>query len=329
MSFGIAVVGLDHWYTAFGVLDATHKNTDATLIGAWDKNAARRDEIKNKYGDIFVPSDASELWKRADVDLVCVCTATDEAVPLCKAALQAGKNVLSVKPPARSLPELDGVLEVVKASGKWYGSFEGIQRLHPKNAALREIIASGVIGSPLSYHQTAHGGLPSPWPGQSGASWWLDASKVPGGAWIDHAIYSVDLARFIFGGEITHVTGHTEKRTHKDLALEDYGVSLMRLRTGAGAHVSLLFEDTWSNETGGGFSDSMIIGTKGSIKASPEGWAVTSGGKTTQHAVPDAPYFQFAPLAKMLSSGTPPPFGAADARANLAACLQFYASAKR
>lgn len=337
MAFGIAVLGLDHWYTAFGVLDNTHKNASATLVGVWDKDASRRAEITAKYPDVLVVGEADALLRWDDVDLVCVCAATDEAVPLCKSALKAGKHVLSVKPPARTLVELDGVLSVAPGSGKFYGSFEGMQRLQPKNVKLRELLQSGAIGNPLSYHHVAHGGLPSPWPGKPGGapSWWLDKNKVPGGAWIDHAIYAVDLARFVFDGEITQAHGIMGRRTHPGLSVEDYGVSLMRLsrKNGVGGDVALMFEDTWANESGGGGASTnrtQFIGTKGSIVPDGDGWIVKSGGKETRHEIAASTYFQMSKLAEILQSGgkMPMPFDAKDARANLAACLSVYDAAK-
>ena len=330
MPFGIAVIGLDHWYTAFGVLDQAAQSAEAPLAGICDADPGRREVMQAKYPGAVVTEDSSVLLGRDDVALVAICAPTDAAPALAKQALAAGKHVLSVKPPARTLAELDGVIAQAEQAGRFYGSFEGMQRLTGRVQFLRQLVQEGAVGQPVTYHQVAHGGLPQPWPGRQGPSWWLDAERVPGGAWLDHAIYAVDLARWVFDGEIDHATGFIENRVHKNLALEDYGVALLRLapRSG-GANVTLLFEDTWTAGQGGGMHRQMIVGTAGSLRPDGNDWVVTAGGAETRHPIPAGPFFDLAALAALLQKGETPPFGPADARANLAVCLQVYAAAPR
>jgi predicted dehydrogenase len=328
MSFGIAVVGLDHWYTAFGVLDTAFASRGAPLVGVADPDGERRAGLREKYAGVLVTEEPDALYARNDVALVAITAPTVRAPEIAKRALAAGKHVLSVKPPARTLAELDGVIAAAERAGRFYGSFEGMQRLTPRVRMLRELIQSGAIGQAMSFYQQGHGGLPQPWPGQIGPSWWLDADQVPGGAWIDHAIYAVDLARFVFAGEIDAAAGIIERRVHENLAVEDYGASLMRLApAGGGAGVSLIFEDTWTAAPGGGAHQQRIFGTHGSIRPEGADWVVTANGQETRHAVPEGPFFDLEALAGLLQAGETPPFGPADARANLAACLRVYEAA--
>jgi predicted dehydrogenase len=329
MSFGIAVVGLDHWYTAHGVCDIAAASSLVTLAGIADPNPARQDWARERYPQTTVVGDAAALFARDDIHLVALCAPTAAAPALAEAALAAGKHVISVKPPARTLAELDAVIAVAQTAGRLYGSFEGLQRLHPSTLLLRTLIADGAIGTVMSYHQVGHGGLPSPWPGEPGGapSWWIDRAQVPGGAWLDHAIYAVDLARFVIDGEIDAATGLIERRVHTHLEIEDYGASLMRLRPANGGSVSLLFEDTWTAAPGGGAHRQQWIGTHGHIRAERGGWTVTRGGQETHHGTPTTPFFQLDALAQILQSGDTPPFGPHDARANLAACLAVYENA--
>ena len=331
MSFGVAVIGLDHWYTAFGVLDTCAASTTAPLIAVADPDPARQAQAREKYPKAFVTGDADAAMNRADVGLVAICASTDQAPDLAKRALALGKHVLSVKPPARTLAELDTVIAAAEVSGCFYGSFEGMQRLTPRVLLLRDLIEQGAIGLPMSYHQIGHGGLPSPWPSQpSGDSWWLHADKVPGGAWIDHAIYAVDLSRFVFGGEVDFATGVIETRVHAHLALEDYGMSLMRLRPrGGGASVSLVFEDTWTAKNGGGAHRQEFLGAEGILRPDGNDWLVIRGKEETRHAIPAAPFFGMDTLAERLQTGEALPFGPADAHANLAACLAVYEAAAK
>jgi predicted dehydrogenase len=330
MAFGIAVVGLDHWYTAFGVIDTAAKSAIAPLVGIAELRPEREAMARERYPDFRVRRDPDDLLADDAVALVAICASTDQAPELAKQALRAGKHVLSVKPPARTLAELDAVIAVVKETGRFYGSFEGMQRLTPRVTLLRDLLRGGAIGLPMSYHQVGHGGLPSPWPGEEGDSWWLHKGQVPGGAWIDHAIYAVDLARFVFGGEVDFATGVIENRVHKGLELEDYGMSLMRLQpSGGGPGVALMFEDTWTAGPDGGAHRQQFIGSEGAIQPGGNDWVVTKHGEETRHPIPAAPFFNLEVLANLLEKGETPPFGPADARANLAACLAVYRAAGR
>lgn len=330
MPFGIAVLGLDHWYTAFGALDNAAASTTAPLIGIADPSEERRAQMRAKYPQAQVESSPDALLARDDVALVAITAPTREAPEIAKRALAAGKHVLSVKPPARTLAELDAVLAAAERAGRFYGSFEGMPRLTPRLQLLRDLIQDGAIGQPMAFYQLGHGGLPQPWPGQTGDSWWLHAENAPGGAWIDHAIYAVDQARFVFGGEIDYAAGIIENRVHADLSLEDYGASLMRLRPASGGpSVSLIFEDTWTAQPGGGAHRQQILGSAGSVRPDGNAWVVTQGGEDTRHEVPTAAQTGIEALAALLQSGQTPPFGPADARANLAVCLSVYDAAKR
>lgn len=320
MSFKIALVGVDHWYTALGVLDIAKASTNVELLGVAEPSESRRTWLAEKHPGVGIEADPAALLT-GEADLVAICAPTAQAPALAIRALKAGSHVLSVKPPAKTLSELDEVISVATETGKFYGSFEGIQRLHPRALTLKKLIDDGAIGVPLSFHQVGHGGLPSPWPGEPGGapSWWIDPAKAPGGAWIDHAIYALDLARFALGGEVDFATGVLGNRLHAELPLEDYGVSLMRLSSG----VALIFEDTWAAKSGG-YGRYFFLGTEGTITAEGNAWVVRRGGEETRHDLPDVPFFPLDALAEALSSGSELPFGSADARANLAACLGVY-----
>jgi predicted dehydrogenase len=325
MPLNIGVVGLDHWYTAFAVIDTAQKSNAVNLLGVVELRSERLTLAQERYPNLTVTGNADSLLTDPTIELIAICAATADAPQLAMAALQNGKHVLCVKPSARTVADLDAVIAVAEENGKWFGSFEGMQRLQPRTQLLRELIRGGAIGTPMSYHQIGHGGLPSPWPGQNGMSWWRDANLVPGGAWIDHAIYAVDLSRFVFEGEVTFATGLIEKRLHKQEALEDYGVALLQLTPHNGhPSVSLLIEDTWAAESGGGYHQQLFIGTKGSLRPDGKDWVVTAGGTETRHPIPDAPFFDWEMLIPMVAGTTAPLFGPDDAQANLAACLSVY-----
>ena len=328
--FGIAVIGLDHWYTAFGVCETTHQSGVARLVAIADPAEYRRQWAEKEYPEVVVTDDTAAAMTRDDVDLVAICAPTRDAPALASQALAAGKHVVAVKPSAPDRAVLQAVVEASRQADRFFGSFEGMQRLHPKARLLKHLIEDGAIGTVLSLHQVGHGGLPSPWPGQPGGapSWWIDPDCISTGAWLDHAIYAIDLARFAIGGEIVSVSGTIGNRVHAALPMEDYGIALMTLSSPTGP-VSLVVEDTWAAEPGGGAHWMRVVGTHGWIEAEGAEWVVHRDGTQTRHRIDDSPFFPIDPLATALRGGTALPFGPEDALANLGACLDFYSTAQR
>src|SRR5438876_975785 len=93
----------------------------------------------------------------------------------------------------------------------------------------------------------------------SALSPWRWIWRVPGGGWLDHSIYAIDTARWLFGSEITSVSGIAGNKRHADLPVEDYGLAVYGFANGAVASV----EDTWTADRGYGFSRNELIGTAG------------------------------------------------------------------
>ncbi len=335
MAFGIAVLGLDHWYTAFGVLDTCAASPETPLVAVYEPDAWRRAEVSAAYPGVLVTDNVEQALDAPDVELAAICARTGDAVELAKRALFVGKHVVSVKPFARTVAEAEEVLVVAAESGRFFGSFEGMQRLHPRAETLRQIIESGAVGDIVALHQVGHGSLPAPWRGKKsgGDSWWLDSEQVPGGAWIDHAIYAVDLARFALQGEITQIVGATVgNRSHESLSVEDYGAALLTLETRSSqVHpVTCNITNTWCAEPGAGYSEYRFIGTRGTITAEAyAAWIVRTASGETRHEWEPGAFLRFDRLARILQNGEKPPFGADDARCNLATCLQFYEVANR
>ncbi|MCJ7751142.1 MAG: hypothetical protein MUQ65_08620, partial [Armatimonadetes bacterium] len=46
---GVGVVGLEHWYTVFGVLDEASKGSGLNLVAVADSSRRRLAEIKREY----------------------------------------------------------------------------------------------------------------------------------------------------------------------------------------------------------------------------------------------------------------------------------------
>jgi predicted dehydrogenase len=253
-----------------------------------------------------------------------------ELADLIREAAALGKHILPVKPVARSLAEAGAVAEAVRGAGVQCFPLESGWRLSPARARARQWVQEGRIGTPVRFSQTLNVGLPQPWPGSTErASWWLDNTRVPGGGWLDHAIYAIDYARWLFGAEPHAVRGFAGNLRYPELGVEDYGAATFDF-----PNCVAQIEDSWVIDRGFGYGRSEIVGTAGAISddSGPwgrlavrgnfghEGWMAVEparGGLAALGHLVDAIHGETALLATI-----------DDAYHNLAACLAFYQAAK-
>jgi len=138
----------------------------------------------------------------ADVDAVVVATTNNALAPVTLGAIRAGKHVIVEKPAARSVRELDELIEAATVAGvKIQVGFN--HRYHPALQKARELVDSGALG-PLMFirGRYGHGGRPG-----YDREWRADPELSGGGELIDQGVHLIDLARW-FLGDFPHVEGH-------------------------------------------------------------------------------------------------------------------------
>lgn len=328
---GVALLGLDHWYAALGLAAHAARNDAFQLVAVAHDDAQKAEQTAQEHGAVLATTDYAAVLERKDVQIVVAQYSTDRNVAVCRAAAEAGKHIISVKPMALDLAGADAIAAAVRAAGVTYLPFESLYRLAPEWQRIKQWLDEGRIGRPLRLLQSMHAGLPQAWPGSAESGWWVDPARVPGGGWLDHAIYAVDLARWLFGAEVREVRGAVANQRHPDLAVEDYGCATCTLSSGAVA----LIEDTWTAERGFFFNRSEIVGSAGAILDDTraggrlslrgdfgfEGWVAVEPRPAASGALLDH-------MAACLRGEAAPAAGAEDGRANLAACLAFYQAAR-
>lgn len=325
-----AVLGLDHWYTAFGVCEILAASDQLELAAICTENDDHAAWAAEKYPTVTLFRDPQKVFSNPDVDCVLICAPTATAEGYAIDALTNGKHVLGVKPTSNTLTGLQKIIDTATENNVFYGSFEGIQRFHPKTIALKDLLSKGTIGRVLSVHQVGNGGLPAPWEGKKSGepSWWIDPEMIQTGAWMDHAIYAIDLLRYTLDAEVDSVAGHIGNRLHTSLPLEDYGMALLRLKTPVGP-ISVVMEDTWSANPGGGAHWMRIVGTDGWLRSDGDDWIICKDGAETPVKTEESVFFRLEDFASALQGKCAMPFKPEDAIANVGACHQFYADAIR
>ena len=184
---GVAMLGLDHWYSADHIAPAVINGADTRLVAVSHDDVAKGRQLIRNADDAFWTSDYRAALDRKDVDIVVLLYSTDRNVAICKEAAALGKHIVSVKPMALDLAGADAIVAAVRAAGVQFFPLESQRRLNPDHRRIKSWLDEGRIGRPLRFTQMLHGSLPMAWPGSSETGWWTDPDRVPGGAWLDHS----------------------------------------------------------------------------------------------------------------------------------------------
>lgn len=320
----LGLVGLDHWYTVFAALDAARQASNVKLVGVADSSRKRLGEVASGYGPDYVTTEYERVIEDPKIDLICSLASTAGNVKVVRAALKAGKHVACVKPMVMTLRQADSLIDLAEDSDLVLWSFDQLGRAG--SAHLKRALDRGAIGQPFGFHQVMWAGLPRPWRDQTGRSWWTDEKLVPFGAWGDHAIYSIDVLRFIFDAEIESVEGQIANKRHRSLKLEDYGLSVLRLTNG----ITAMLEHAW---IGGPYHPhwTKICGTKGVIhmeRGLGEGGPTLATGRGLTPIKPLRSGGFLDPVLALVCKGAAKPSPARESRANLAAAFAFYRAAR-
>jgi predicted dehydrogenase len=182
---------MDHWYAALGTLDQLAKSESARLAALAHRDEGVARETAEKHGGVPWSVDPLEIAQRPDVDLVVTACTTRENPDVCVAAARNGKHIVSVKPMAMTLAEGERIATAVREAQVLFFPFESLVRLSAATRQYKQWIEEGRIGRPTAALTVLSGSVPrQDWPGRSvERTWWMDPAQVPGGGWIDHAIY--------------------------------------------------------------------------------------------------------------------------------------------
>jgi predicted dehydrogenase len=188
--------------------------------------------------------EAAGDWRSAigrdDIDVVLVCTPPHVHAEISIAAMRAGKDVLCEKPLSRTLGESEEMVRVAKETGRVLKCGFN-HRHHPAIREAKRLVEAGTIGRPI-FARCRYGICGRP--GYE-KEWRADPKQAAGGQLIEQGSHVIDLFRW-FMGEVEEVALMTGRGYFKGQPMEDNGMALFRMRSGATAslHTSLT---QWKN----------------------------------------------------------------------------------
>ena len=273
----VAVLGLGHWYSAYGLARGLREYPRAELVAAaWD-DQTQLEAFTSTFG-IKGYRDYGELLERERIDIVHLAAPVAQLADLTIRSAQAGKHIILGKPMAMNAAEADRMIEAVEAAGVSCLAFQGISRL--RCADLKTRIDSGQIGEIVLLHQVCRWSIAEDWHHSGTPGWFADPRQVPGGAFIDEGIYWIDLFRWLSGSEVVQVDARMANLVHKDIGVEDWGMATFTLANGVVATLEASWTINAPRKTGPSPKQNSVVRTEvvgTRAKSSTSGFAPRDG----------------------------------------------------
>jgi myo-inositol 2-dehydrogenase/D-chiro-inositol 1-dehydrogenase len=147
--------------------------------------------------DLQIPAafeDHRAIMEDEQIDAVIICSSTDTHAQMIEEAAVARKHIFCEKPIALDLAQISHALAVVDEAGvKLQVGFN--RRFDPSFKRVRDMVASGQLGTPHILRITSRDPAPPP----------LAYVKVSGGIFLDMTIHDFDMARYLLGSEAKEI----------------------------------------------------------------------------------------------------------------------------
>jgi predicted dehydrogenase len=316
MTPGVAIVGC-------GLVGTKRAQalSEARLVACADIDRGRAEALARCGSDVFATDDWRAAVDRPDVAIVVAAATNDALADVARFAIGADKHVLLEKPGARSVAELDGVIQAA-ALHPTLVRVGFNHRYHPALRKARGIVDGGRLGELMFVRgRYGHGGRVG-----YDREWRADPARSGGGELIDQGVHLIDLSRWLLA-DFTDVRGFAHT-FFWDMPVDDN--AFMTLRTArdqvAFLHVSCTeWKNLFSLEIYGRLGKLHVEGLGGSYGVErltyyamrPE----MGPPETTSWEYPGADgswAAEFAEFVEDIRLGRQPSPGLTDARAALA-----------
>lgn len=200
--------------------------------------------------------DYTDMLRRTDVDMVCICTPSGLHAQMAIDAARAGKHIIVEKPMALSLRDADEMIAEAKANGvKLCVAFQN--RYNPPIQDLRAAVQSGKLGRLLLGNATVRWYRTQEYYEDG----WHGTWAMDGGALMNQSIHHVDALIWLMGEPVESVFAYSATLAHR-MEAEDSVVAALRFASGALASIEAS-TITFPTDLEGSVT---LLGERGSVK---------------------------------------------------------------
>lgn len=236
---GCGWVARDHFLPGLlAAADGRSGGAVPRLVAVTDADPAAAARLAARVPGARTAADLAALLAVHRPDAVYVATPNHAHRPAVAAAAAAGAAVLCEKPLAADLADAERLVAACHRAGVLAATAYD-QRFHPAHRAVREVTASGALGTVTAVRLTYCCWLPPAWSpdGRPYDNWRADPARAGGGAALDLAPHGLDLVGVLLGGDdVTELTALAQHRVHP-YRVDDGAV--LAGRTGDGVLVCL------------------------------------------------------------------------------------------
>lgn len=235
--------------------DALSKVEGLSLTAVADTDFLRAEKAAEALG-VTPYASLDEMLKRADVDVVTICTPSGLHAAQGVQVAKAGKHVVTEKPMAISLTQADELIRATDDAGVQLFVVKQ-NRLNPPVQLLKRAVDKGRFGRIYMANVTVRWQRPQDY---YDAEPWRGTWEFDGGAITNQASHYVDLVQWLVG-PVESVMAKTATQARR-IEAEDSGIGILKFRSGALGviEVNVL---TYPKNLEGSIT---ILGEKGSVK---------------------------------------------------------------
>lgn len=199
-----------------------------------DASLAVAEKVKEKYGAKYAFDRFEDVLALPEVDAVYIASPVFCHKEQALAAARAGKPVLLEKPIGLDYADTVEIVEAFEAANVPLG-VGFMMRYHAYHQAMREAIASGVIGDIVSMRAQF-----TCWYPDIPGAWRQDKALSGGGALVDLGVHCIDLIQYISGLSAVECIGYTATQTFS-YNVDDSASLVMKMENGSLAYVDCNF----------------------------------------------------------------------------------------
>lgn len=228
----------------------------ARLAGIVDADRARARDASLANGGARWSIDLEDALTWADCDAVIVCTPNDSHAPIALRIAAAGKHLLMEKPLATTVTDAVAVAEAFRQGGSSL-AVAHTHRAYDYSRAVRQVIESGEIGTPLVIRLAFLGG----WLWGDWRDWVLDPARS-GGHMLHNGVHLLDTVTWWMGERPDSVYARGRRQTAGQLGIYDHLEMVLEFDGGRFA----VCEMSRAHRPGRlAQRDVLVIGTEGTI----------------------------------------------------------------